>query len=262
MVQFTIALISGQRLFLDRPVWKTEPWRGEAAPPKTPQNELVDIMVNIPGYLQDAAAIKREADPGTQLVALVGHLRADLANLYEWRWRWEQRNPHGAYELDPVDLPTGKMVGSFRLCHNVLWFHSFTQATEILLYNAVLLCLLGALWQFEPPDESQVGIAPSTPLMLPGECSSLFEPAEEICRAFEYQLLNVNNGGESALFWLLPLGVAHKVLEGEPEYAKWITSMLDSSRVTRGYGTGNSEFAFGNYPFPKFGVARRKFGGQ
>lgn len=256
--QFTIGLVSRRRTFLEQDSWKTSPWRSVGLPPKTPQNELVDIMVNIPGYMEDLASIQTGQASDTRIAQLVASIKEDLSFSYKWRWKWEAENPNAAWEVALSEAPTARVVSNVRLFEKVLWFRNFTQATEILLYNAVLLCLLGMLWQFEPPPDSNWQPPTSVPLILPGEVVNLIEPAEEICRGFEYQLLNVENSRESALFWLLPLGIAATVLEGEPKYGQWIQAMLDTSRVTRGYGTGMSEFAFGHYHFPYIGHPRRR----
>lgn len=256
--QFTIGLVAKRRIFLEQAAWKTIPWSGVGVPQKSPQNELIDIMVNIPGYMEDLASIQNGSASGTQVVHLVTSVKRDLSALYEWRWKWTENNPNAAWEIALSEVPSGRVISKFRLFEKVLWFRSFTHATEILLYNAVLLCLLGTLWQFEPPPDPESPGQTSAPLILPGEVINLIEPAEEICRGFEYQLLNINNSRESALFWLLPLGVAAKVLEMEPAYGRWIQAMLDTSRVTRGYGSGMSEFAFGHYQFPHIGHPRRR----
>lgn len=256
--QFTIGLVSKRRIFLEQESWKTLPWCGVGLPPKSPQNELVDIMVNIPGYMEVLASLQTGQASAAQVAHLVANLKEDLSFSYQWRWKWEAKNPNAAWELAPSEVPTSRVVSKVRLFEKVLWFRTFTHATELLLYNAVLLCLLGLLWQLEPPPDPESQGPTSVPLVLPCEVVNLIEPAEEICRGFEYQLLNVENSRESALFWLLPLGIAAKVLEREPKYGRWIQAMLDTSKVTRGYGTGMSEFAFGHYQFPHIGHPRQR----
>ena len=91
-------------------------------------------------------------------------------------------------------------------------------------------------------------------------CDIVYQPADEICRAFEYQLLNVRHCSDSALFWLFPLGLASKVLEDDLEYMRWIKGMLDTSKVVRGYGTGNNSYGFGSYTFPQVGKPRSRRG--
>jgi hypothetical protein len=220
-------------------------------PPKSPQNELVDLLLDIPSLLSEVEVLGKNPAPAV-VSSLVTRLTSLLDLAYDWRWRWQAQNADAVWEVDPDDLPQGREVGGFRCFTEVLWFSSFTHATEICVYNAVLLCVLGLLWQFEPPDSDEPSIRLSrSPLLLPGDICTLYEPAEEICRVFEFQLLNVAQCRESALFWLFPLGLASKVLEDDLEYGRWIKSMLDRSSVTRGYGTGNNTYGFGNYRFPK-----------
>jgi hypothetical protein len=206
-------------------------------------------MVDLPGYLQDVSEIEQGIASEVKRVALIHRLRSNLAVLYEWRWRWQRMNPNAVWEIEPTQLPPGKVTCSCRLFHKILWFRNFTLATEIQLYNAVLLCTLGLLWQFEPQQEMEATVLSDYPLRMPNQYSSLHEPADEICRAFEYQMLNATNCQESALFWLLPLGVAHKVLRDDFRYDSWIQSMLDTSQATRRYGSSTREFAFGHYDF-------------
>ncbi|KAH7303808.1 hypothetical protein B0I35DRAFT_401919 [Stachybotrys elegans] len=230
---FTISLITKQRCFLEADSWKTEPWRNLH---KSPQNELVDIMVDIPGIMQGLAEDKDKE---------VIKLRSNLSALDRWRMRWEHVNPAAAWELAPADLPEGKSVGGSRVFSEVLWFQTFTQATEVILYNSALLCILGLLAECGLGDE-----LPKAPtISLLGQETSAREAAQQICRAFEFQLLNVAASRDSALFWLLPLGIADKVLESDGRFRVWIQSLLDESKKLRRYGTGTSEFAFGHFDF-------------
>jgi hypothetical protein len=114
-------------------------------------------------------------------------------------------NADAAWEVDPEELPPSKQVGGPRLIHEVLWFTSFTHATEISLYTALLLCVLGLLWQIQPLRQGDAVRISKSPLRLPGEFSKLYEPAEEMCRAFEFQLLHAEHCNEPAQFWLFPL---------------------------------------------------------
>lgn len=249
MKQFTISLLHNKRYFLAEPAWKVGPWSNANSPPKSPQNNLVDIIINLPGYLEDISEIERGTAPEGKTASLLNHLKSDLTALYQWRWSWDTENPNATWEIEPTNLPPGFVVCDSRALHDVLWFRTFSQAAEISLYNAVLICTLGLLWQFEPQEGRQAKLTSTGLLTLPGQYNSLYEPAQEICRAFEYQLLNASKSRESALFWLLPLGIAHKVLQNDAQFGPWIQSLLDRSSVTRGYGTGKMEFAFGHYDF-------------
>lgn len=244
-----MSLASKTRSFLEESSWKNEPWVGIGLPPKSPQNELIDIMVELPGHLQDVSEIEKGTASATRRPVLLQRLRSNLEDLYDWRCRWQRTNSSSVWEIEPTQLPLGRFASIHRPFHKMLWFRRHTQATEIQLYNAALLCTLGLLWQFEHRDKTGSVLPPDYPLRMPNQYVSLQEPAEEICRIFEYQTLNATSYRESALFWLLPIGVAHKVLGTNPRYEFWIQSMLDASQTTRGYGSRTKEFAFGNYDF-------------
>ena len=167
-------------------------------------------------------------------------------------------NPDVAWEVEPEMLPTEQVLTGHRPIRKVLLFSSFSKATELCLYNAILLFLLGLLWTLRPPANSSpepIRLSQSC-LYMPGDVDSLVEPAIEICRSFEFQLLSVKENRACALFWLFPLGLASKALEENTEYLAWIRGMLDASQVTRGYGTGGNTYGFGFYRFPK--IKRRR----
>jgi hypothetical protein len=244
------------RTFLEQPEWLTEPWAvcGEAN--KNAQNRLIDILVHIPGFLEDQAQLEQVPSRRFQF-ELVQRIEYQLARAHNWRWQWDEVNPGVAWEVDPELLPADQVLTKNRPIRKVLQFSSFSKATELCLYNAILLFLLGLLWNLKPvsPDPSESLRPSQSSLYMPGNVDSLTEPAVEICRAFEYQLLNVKQCRDSALFWLFPLGMASKALEEDFEYLAWIKSMLDVSQITKGYGTGGNTYGFGFYKFPK--VRRR-----
>jgi hypothetical protein len=224
---------------------------------KNAQNRLVDILVHIPGFLQDQAQLEQAPSEHFRL-DLIQRIEYQIAKAHNWRWQWEETNPDVAWEVDPEFLPSEQMLTQHRPIRKVLQFSSFSKATELCLYNAVLLFLLGLLWTLKPPaaDSPEPLRLSQSSLYLPGDVDSLVEPAVEICRAFEYQLLNVRKSHDSALFWLFPLGMASRALEDDFEYLAWIKSMLDASQITRGYGSGGNTYGFGFYKLPK--VRRRR----
>ncbi|KAK5231757.1 hypothetical protein LTR47_007160 [Exophiala xenobiotica] len=287
----TIGLITKTRSFLEQSVWIDEPWSVCGQENKSSQNQLVDILAYVPGFLEDQARLDEQwPRPSTSegfrfRLDLVQRIEYQVARLYNWRWHWEEINPHSVWEVDPEIMPSHHFFAAHRprRIRNTLIFSSFSKAIEISLYNAVLLCLLGLLWSLQTPidddgnddEDSPSSSSPlqellsqttstSTPLHLPGTVDSLIEPAIEICRAFEFQLLNVKNTSTStstALFWLFPLGLASKVLEDNAtrEYMAWIKDMLDSSQITRGYGTtGQNTAGFGFYKFPQINRRGRR----
>jgi len=244
-------------------MWLTEPWAEIGAANKSFQNQLVDILVHIPGLLQDQEQLEH-AQSAELKGDLIRRVEFQIERIYQWRWRWEASNTNIAWEAEPDMLPADYVLTHFRPIRSFLVFNSCSQATEVSLYNAVLLCLLGLLWTLKPPDDlppSPVPL-PTTPLALPGDIESLTQPAIEICRAFEYQLSHVKSSRDSALFWLFPLGLASRVLEDDTSMMLWIKTMLETSQVTRGYGTGGNAYGFGFYKFPKIRRRRAQQGGS
>lgn len=256
-MQITVALITKSRTFLEQSIWLTEPWAQIGAANKSFQNQLVDILVHIPGFLQDQVQLD-QAQSAELKGDLIRRIEFQIERIYQWRWRWEASNTNTVWEAEPDILPADYVLTHFRPIRSFLVFNSCSQATELSLYNAVLLCLLGLLWTLKPPDDlppSPVPV-PTTPVALPGDVESLTQPAIEICRAFEYQLIHVKNSRDSALFWLFPLGLASRVLEDDTNMMLWMKTMLETSQVTRGYGTGGNAYGFGFYRFPK--IRRRR----
>jgi hypothetical protein len=236
-------LVLKQRCFLDQPAWKSDPWAGLL---KSPQNELIDILVNLPSYLHDLAQIQQGI---TSQATLVTRLQADLAFLNRWRWKWHKQNPGVAREIYPSKLPPGIAPCSSCVFPKILWFKTFTHSSEILLYNATLISTLGLLAHFSPPTAPRFSPPSIFPLHLPGQHTSLFDAVVEIFRTFEHQLLSVSSRREAAFFWLLPLGVATKVLQREAEYTRWAEEMTGMAATLRSHGSGSSEFAFGYWGF-------------
>lgn len=56
------SFVRRQRCRLSDPVWKSAPW---AILPKTPKDKLLDIMVDIPGLMEDSHHLEEEADPSS-----------------------------------------------------------------------------------------------------------------------------------------------------------------------------------------------------
>ncbi|KAF2496090.1 hypothetical protein BU16DRAFT_366807 [Lophium mytilinum] len=244
----TTALISRQRSFLEEGRWCSIPWALDPAS-KSQQNHLVDILVTVPGFLEDDARLRQIEDPELKQ-SLLYKVKAQLENLYSWRWAWDAANPAAVWEVYPSSSPA---IAS-RAVERSLHFSNQLLASEISLYNAVLMWLLGLLWRLEPPAALFITPVPRTPLrtpiLRPHQVHSLRDPAIEICLTFEFQMRDASHSRDSALFFLFPLGLAWTVLESEPAFRDWIRSMLDQSSVTGGYAIGRNAW-FGNYYIPK-----------
>lgn len=258
----TVGLLQKMRLFLELENWKNVPWALDPTS-KDNQDRLVDILVAVPGFLQDQQALRTECDLALQ-ESMIRNVLHQLDVLFRWRWQWEVENPNAAKELTRSDLQA-KKLHAFSKSGNLLQYSAFSEAVEISLYNAVLLCLLGLLYSELTVQEAETQInkiamnawtapnsIPNTALRLPFPgLVSLRSAAIEIVGSFAYQLAHISHSeGTPALFWLFPLGLASKVLRRDPVMSEWIQQMLDTSEVTRGYGRGDNAFGFGFYELP------------
>jgi hypothetical protein len=171
------------------------PWSLPESPGKNAQNQLVDVLSHVPGFLQDQADVFSTGDRQLQRT-LICKIERQLSITYSWRWDWEGKHPNAAHEVDHLrDYPLLGLLNS-RPFTKVLVCSSWQQATEISLYNSVVLCLLGILWSLQSPaviaEATQTKRDSSSPLLLPNQITSLEQVAVEICRVFEYQLATVS----------------------------------------------------------------------
>jgi hypothetical protein len=89
-------LAKKRRCFLEHPDWKTIPWTLESEP-KTPSKLIQDLLVDLPGLMEDAAALQYPTLSPNQLFLqhqeLSINIQAHIAELYVWRTNWELANP-------------------------------------------------------------------------------------------------------------------------------------------------------------------------
>lgn len=250
----TVGLIARHRSLLEQEHWRTVPW---ALNPwmQSAQSRLVNILIFVPGFLEDDTRLGREFDFEFH-EDLVQRLKFQLEQLFTWRWCWEGENLHAAWE---VESDREASVGR-RLC-----FATLSQAVEIMIYNSVLIWILGLLWKLDPlnvhstvldaagnaQDPSSHRYITLSPLHRPGETFKLREVAVEICMAFDFQVRNIKDNAVSSLFFLMPIGLAWSVLEHDEHWKSVIIEGLATSHVTRGYQTEQNVFGFGSYAVPK-----------
>ncbi|KAF4468718.1 Transcriptional regulatory moc3 [Fusarium albosuccineum] len=262
------SLYGKQRLFLEEKRWQTLPFALNPAS-KTPQSQLLDILVAVPGILQDYAALQPPTNSCGDLLYKVESL---LADLYRWRWAWQLRSGdqveldgNNTFQLNGRAAETLGSIGTSRQ-YGRLRFGKFVLATEIMLYNATLMWLLALLWKMDPVgaceriEASAVAAAPSgagikyvsfEPLRRPGASIAVRDPAMEICRTFEWVTRHHSRSKEAAFLYLFPMGMAMSVLEAEPEAKAWATSLLSKSPITANYAQGQNPAGFGFYVTPE-----------
>ncbi|KAH6662280.1 hypothetical protein B0J14DRAFT_496261 [Halenospora varia] len=252
----TVGLITKRRTFLEEPQWRTASWP-IATSPTNEQSQLTDVLALVPGLLDDKVLL----DNGSKDMfpaEFISRLTSMLVDLFRWRWEWDEVNPDIS---SSEDGRTHRRRTSLQILH----FSSSTQASDIMLYNSILMWIIGLLNSVSPQNaQKNIMIAAtlakgstlsfsnnSSPLLFPGQKAQLCNLAIEICQVFEWQIHDLKNHRSSSRFFLMPIGMAWSVLEKDEEYRTWITEILDLSRVTRGYALGKNSFGFGNYAFPR-----------
>jgi hypothetical protein len=151
---------------LDDIRWQSVPW--ELNPDsKSAQSHLLDILVAVPGLLEENDRIEKEAgyhtldgfvDPSLTMnsslrrTKLCDCIVAQLGKLYRWRWDW-QRKYSRHVSVDPSGRePGGRATKAPGSVGNLvrLHFDRPVHANDIMLYNSALMWLLALLWKLEP----------------------------------------------------------------------------------------------------------------
>lgn len=261
-------LVGKQRLFFDDERWRTVPWALDPKS-KTPQSEILDILVVVPGILQDHAAWEQSTAPDpASLQEIIKRVEKQLVALYEWRWRWQSTSGHHVgvdeAEKQPPNGPAFASLGPIGSSRKFgrLRFAKFVAATELMLYNAALMWLLALLWKLDPfgagpriescavaatPQGSEAWEISFDPLRRPGSSLTVRDPAMEVCRSFEWVSRHHQRSKEPTFLYLFPVGMAMNVLELEPEGKTWVKSLLDKNPITANYAQGENPAGFGFY---------------
>ncbi|KAI1781304.1 hypothetical protein F4818DRAFT_34655 [Hypoxylon cercidicola] len=231
------SLFSRRRTFLEEPHWQDVPWALDPFA-KPAQSQLLDILVTIPGLLEEHGHVDDVAvypnddflDPTFILdeqlmrrVKLCGRIAAQLERLYHWRWDWQYE--YGQYvTVDESDWKPNSpaLRGAYGETPQ-LQFGRSVFANDIMLYNAALMWLMSLLWKLDPfgaasiiegcAQHATVTSTPSSapsppvssphdilfdPLSRPGASFSLRDPAIETCRVFDWQCRHHEQHASSA----------------------------------------------------------------
>ncbi|KPM44513.1 hypothetical protein AK830_g2026 [Neonectria ditissima] len=261
-------LVGKQRLFFDDKRWRTVPWALNP-PCKTPQSQLLDILVVIPGILHDHAGLETVAHVTAHSHEKILERVEDLLlTLFRWRWQWQadsgnQVSVDAGMTWQPNGF-TAAVLGSIGTSRRLdrLRFGRFVSAIEIMLYNATLMWLLALLWKTDPisagrrieacaitatPSNEEAKYTSFEPLRRPGASLTVRDPAMEVCRAFEWVTRHHNRSKDATFLYLFPVGMAMSVLEKEPEGVIWAQALLNKSPITANYSQGENPAGFGFY---------------
>jgi hypothetical protein len=239
-IQICQAFAQRRRTFLESEEWKSLPFEPR---PKQSSDFLLDILVDIPGILEDLGHLQNGDSQSTrdQLAHKVGFL---MDCLVYWRLQWKQLKPRGTSQVNrqmrpyiAFDTPEDRIGW---LLDNPLEFETPEQATEILTYNAALLCLmqLGDMLQTEGSKKDLLSGSvldhvldvswnrSQSNLLTPTEIKFFCQPAIEALRTLPYLRRYWITNGNTDVAIQAPVGIVYCAVRRQPrlmELVKWET---------------------------------------
>ena len=259
MAQICQGLCRQNRCFLEASSWKTIPWE---LTPKTFEDRLMDIIVDLPGIAEAVAVPNNRA-------ACLNKISALSAALRRWRWEWHYGNTASVRRVhDGLDDKDGRKPLIAQMLQVRLEFDSQRLALDILYYNAALLYLMqletaarGQVPQPEmlsPQDECYIRrqAAISNPLLLPGQVRFRCQAAAEAVTTLScVTRLMATTPGRETVVTPYAIGIVYWVLRDQLQLGGCLESVLseysvfhDAQRVFAGYfvSVGDSAVSLDN----------------
>lgn len=177
---------------------------------------MADTSALLSDAREEGSALQQ---PSIKRVTNQARAYAILHQLYSWRWSWEARNRNAVFEKAAQD---GNVFDtSLHFDHPYLLY-------DILLYDALLILVLRYLEGRNHPSQLQEPIRPAGPLIRPDQIVSVQQPAIEICRCLDYQMLYPGSFAPIHQ-WALPLALAYITLPPTSPIAQWVRSRVDTA---------------------------------
>ncbi|KAI9698521.1 MAG: hypothetical protein M1836_004102 [Candelina mexicana] len=240
------ALILRRSCFLDQEGWRTIPWMDDHRS-KTSLDAIIELMACIPRLREESDVLQSMQ---THILAVPAHefrerLISFMAELFLWRWRYEQSHPGMAFEVSSE--ATGRNKDSplrTTFYPTMFFFKNFDTGREPLLYNTALLMIfaLAATWQLADPAAQAMAKLPqqehplrcTNPLSLPHARLRIEDILHENCRSFEF-FLQGPHAAAGAMVLLLPLRFAY-VYSKEERQKTWLSKIMKRISRTCGFG--------------------------
>ncbi|PSR84254.1 hypothetical protein BD289DRAFT_368856 [Coniella lustricola] len=227
-----------RRTFMEEQKWKTIPWEKL---PKTPLDRLFDLLVDMPGIVNDMAASEHPVSPATKASfrKKVTRLKSELSS---WRFDWQLSNPAAAKEVPSyLKLDNVQPAVFRRQLSTLIEFDTTQQALEIFTYNAGLVYLMqleNILDSHQPhkrPVITQITDCiqhiseqhPSSPLLLPNEAKYICQPALEAFRLIPSLYKNLVTTKDRIMVVLAPLGIVYCSTKSDPDLNQCMKIVLD-----------------------------------
>ncbi|EPS32070.1 hypothetical protein PDE_07029 [Penicillium oxalicum 114-2] len=238
-------LIERKRCFLESLDWKTVPWADCGLGAKTPNDELQDLLCDIPGHVEGVDQFLSwstdERSKAEFRSALCARIFATLEALYSWRWKWEQEFPRSTYLIAPggLDPETHQPLPPSPFS-SVIWFSDPYRAGELMTYNAGRLIVTRALETIGVCIDTPPSDEPRNDPLLPMQ-GTRYDVAVEICRMADYHLHSFRRSS-GAFIIIFPLNVARLHLdEDDGEIKAWLEKVMSIVADSHGFEVGRRE---------------------
>lgn len=134
------SIINRRRTFLEQPIWKEIPWDSVIVR-KTQLDQLIDMLCDYPGLLEDADMAQRLGTPAEDVrliwMNILRQCQKKLAALIQWQRIWNN-NFKGCFRevvIEPSDTCS-------RFFSTIRYFTNIWRAQEFCIQNALRILLL------------------------------------------------------------------------------------------------------------------------
>ena len=249
MYQVANGIFACQKTFLEDSTWKDVPWEDDL-PAKTPFDYLVDVLSDIPSYLQQVTCNfnnpttatpqgVQQNDLAVLQEKLLDHLKAVKSLKETWNVKYSDPiwpvSPKGISptssenHLNPIEPPF----------QTALYFTDMQRAYDFCIYNVALILLI-MLYDRVSNDLDPRSPYPGAALQTLLPRMSLQSIIQDICRCTEYMLLDIH-GSRGYIVLMFPATVAYLASEKHSSEAKWLRDVCSRNADSSGFGFG--EFA-------------------
>ena len=222
-------------------MWKNVPWEDDL-PSKTPFDYLVDILCDIPHFLE---IVTHRSDTYTGIIPeqqvdykiVEAQLKELLKSLKALRDAWGNQWPKAYWPVSSQSISLSEAEDTKfpqPPYETVLHFTDMERAYDFCIFNMTLILALLLLHDVAGPQVVQQTLLDMFPQY---SCGSILSPANLIGRAAEYLLLD-QHGSLGFICYNFPATIAYLVMDRNSPQAKYIHEVFVRNAGSCGFGFG------------------------
>lgn len=229
---------------MDEQKWKDVPWEDDL-PAKTTMDFLVDVLSDIPMFLQEVMRYGNSSGlptppsstPPPDYHALQGQILERLETMKVLYKNWLAEYPKAMWPTPSKPSQGNPLGGSQSAFETVFYFTDMYRAHDFCYYNATLILLI-MIYEQVSHDLDPSLPCPSSILqtLFPG--ASLQNLIRDVCRSAEYLLLDIH-GSRGHIGFLFPATVAYFASNRASVEAKWLYDICKRNAGSSGFGFGD-----------------------